>query len=179
MHESHRPKRWLTVREICVFAMLGALMFCGKLFMEWAPNVHAVDLLLITYTVVYRQKALIPTYIFVFLTLIFNGFTLWLLPYLYIWLFPFALTMLVPRRLPRVIAAPCYMVIGALHGILFGVLYAPAQALLFHLDWRGMIAWIGYGIPFDVIHAIGNFASCTLVVPLSMLLRRLEGKKIR
>ena len=157
--------------------MLGALMFCGKLIMEWAPNIHPVDLFLITFTVVYRAKALIPTYIFVLLTLVFNGFTPWLLAYLYIWLFPWALTMLVPRRLPRPIAAGCYMLVGGLHGILFGILYAPMQALLFHLDWRGMIVWIGYGFPYDVLHAIGNVAACTLVIPLSMLLFRLEGKR--
>ena len=154
--------------------MLGALMFCSKILMEWAPNVHFIDLFIITFTVVYRRKALIPLYIFVFLTGLFNGFTPWLLPYCYVWLFPWALTMLLPRRLPRGVLAVCYMLIGGLHGILFGILYAPAQALLFHLDWQGMIAWIAYGALFDVTHAVGNFVACSLVLPLTALLQRLE-----
>ena len=169
-----RAKRWLTVREMCVFSMLGALMFVSKLLMEWAPNVHFVDLFIITFTVVYRKKALIPLYLFVLLTGLFNGFTPWLLPYFYVWLFPFLLVMLLPRRMPPALAVPLYMAVGGLHGILFGVLYAPAQAWLFGLDFDGMLTWIAAGLPFDVIHAIGNIASCSLVLPLSRVLLRLE-----
>ena len=62
----------LTVREIVVFSMLGALTFCSKLLMEWAPNVHFIDLFLITFTVVYRKKALFLLGVFVFLTIAFN-----------------------------------------------------------------------------------------------------------
>ena len=40
--ESTAKKRGLTVREIVLFPMLGALMFCSKLLMEWAPNVHLI-----------------------------------------------------------------------------------------------------------------------------------------
>ena len=171
-----RPKGWLTVREICLFGMLGALMFCSKLLLEWAPNIHLLALFIIAFTVVYRVKALIPIYVFVLLTGIFNGFNLFLVPYLYVWLFPWGLTMLLPRKMPRWLAAACYIVIGALHGLLFGVLCAPAQALIFHLNFEGMLAWIGAGFYFDLLHGIGNFAACTLVVPLTLLLFKLEEK---
>ena len=176
LRKSRRAKRWLTVREICVFAMLGALMFCSKLLLEWAPNIHLLDLFIIAFTVVYRVKALIPLYIFVLLTGIFNGFNIWLLPYWYVWLFPWALTLLVPRRLPKAAAAALYILIGGLHGFLFGTLYAPAQALAFGLDFKGMVAWIAAGIPFDIIHGISNLAVCTLVLPLSALMQRLEKR---
>ena len=152
-------------------------MFCSKLLMEWAPNIHLLDLFIITFTVVYRKKALIPLYVFVLLTGAYNGFSIWLTPYLYVWLFPWALTMLLPRRLPRGVAAVCYIVIGGLHGVLFGVLYAPAQAVLFHLNWKSMLTWIAAGFPFDLLHALGNIAACTLALPLIALLRRLEGKR--
>ncbi len=174
-----RHGQWLSVRELCVFSMLGALMFCSKLLMEWAPNIHFLDMFIITFTVVYRKKALVPIYIFVLLTLLFNGFSPWLLPYLYVWLLPWALTMLVPRRLPRWATAVCYLVIGGLHGILFGILYAPAQALLFGLDVKGMITWIAAGSLFDITHAVGNIAACTLVTPLAALMQRLERRAAR
>ena len=47
-----------------VFSMLGALLFCSKLLMEWAPNIHFVAMFIITFTLVYRTKALIPLYVF-------------------------------------------------------------------------------------------------------------------
>ena len=171
-----RAKRWITVRELCVFSMLGALMFCSKLLMEGLPNLHLLDLFIISFTLVYRTKALIPIYLFVLLTGVFNGFNLWLVPYLYVWLFPFALTMLLPRRLPKALAAACYLLIGTVHGLLFGVLYAPVQALIFHLNFEGMLAWIAAGFYFDLLHAIGNLVACTLVVPLTALLLKLEKR---
>ena len=99
-------KRFLSVRELTVFSMLGALMFVSKLLMEWAPNVHFLAMFLITFTLVYRVKALIPLYVFVFLTGIYAGFSLWWLPYLYIWLPLFGVTLLLPRRMPPHVAVP-------------------------------------------------------------------------
>jgi energy-coupling factor transport system substrate-specific component len=66
------------------------------------------------------------------------------------------------------------MLLGATHGILYGVLYAPAQALFFKMDLQMTVAWIISGAPFDILHAIGNLAACTLVCPLTRLLLRLE-----
>ncbi len=167
-------KRRLTVREMTVFSMLGAILFCSKLLMEWAPNVHFVAMFIITFTLVYRAKALIPIYIFVLLTGVYGGFNVWWVPYLYIWLPVWGLTMLLPRRMPTWLAIPSYMLIGGLHGLAYGTLYAPAQALFFKMDLQMTLAWIATGLPWDLIHAVGNMAACTLVLPLSTLLRRLE-----
>ena len=95
-----QKRKGLSVHEITVFAMLGAMMFCSKLLMEWAPNVHFIALFIITFTVVYRAKALVPIYIFVLLTGVYGGFNLWWIPYLYIWLPLWGAAMLLPRRMP-------------------------------------------------------------------------------
>ena len=171
-----KRKSGLTVREMTVFAMIGALMYCSKLLLEWAPNIHLLALLIISVTRVYRAKALIPIYIFVFLTFVFNGFSPWVMPYLYIWGILWGMTMLIPKRIKPAVAAPVYLVLGALHGLLFGVFCAPSQALFFGLDLKGTLAWITAGFYFDVLHSIGNFAACTLCVPLIKLLEKLEKK---
>ena len=69
-------------------------------------------------------------------------------------------------------AVPIYAIVYALHGLCYGILYAPAQALMFGLDFKGMIAWIGAGFYFDIIHAIGNFALGFLIIPLSNALKK-------
>ncbi|MBO5938206.1 MAG: hypothetical protein J6Q82_01740 [Clostridia bacterium] len=161
---------------MAVFAMLGAIMFVSKLVMEFLPNVHLIGALTMIYTIVYRSKALIPLYIFVFLSGLYGGFSLWWMPYLYVWTVLWAVTMLLPKKMPTRIAIPVYMVVCALHGLLFGVLYAPAQALLFGLNFKQTVAWVAAGFPFDVIHTIGNFVAATLVLPLSRTLLKLEGK---
>ena len=58
----------LNLREIILFGLLGAMMFCSKIIMEVLPNVHLLSLFIVTITVVFRQKALYPIYVFVFIT---------------------------------------------------------------------------------------------------------------
>ena len=67
-----------------------------------------------------------------------------------------------------------YMVVNACHGFLFGTLYAPAQAILFGLSFKGMIAWIIAGLPWDFVHGVSNFFCGILIVPIVTLLRKLE-----
>ena len=153
--------------------MLGTLMFLGDLLMELFPNVHLVGVLCVTYAVVFRFKALIPIYIYVMLNGLYAGFSLWWVPYTYVWAILWGMAMLIPPRLPGRVRCVIYPIVAALHGFAFGVLYSPAQALMFGLDWQGMLAWIASGLYFDIIHGISNFALGFLVLPLSELLKRL------
>ena len=163
------------VRDTVIFAMLGAIMFCSKLVMELLPNIHLIGALTMIYTLVYRKKALYPIYIFVILTGLYGGFGLWWIPYLYIWTILWAVTMILPKNLGYKAGAIIYPVVCSLHGLLYGTLYAPAQALMFGLDFDGLIAWIIAGIPFDLLHAGGNLIAGLLIIPLSKLLRKLES----
>ena len=177
MSDRRNPARRLRTRDIAVFGMLGALMFVSKIAMEALPNIHLLGMLTMTYTLVYRRRALIPIYIYVVLNGAFGGFNLWWVPYLYIWTLLWGATMLLPRQMPRGVAAAVYPLVCALHGLFYGALYAPAQALMFGLDFRGMLAWIAAGLPFDLIHAAGNLALGLLILPLSGLLRRLDRSR--
>ena len=156
-----------------LFSMLGALMFCSKIIMEALPNIHLLGMFTITFTVVFRKKALIPIYIYVLLNGLFTGFSAWWVPYLYIWTLLWALTMLLPKRMPTPVAAVVYPLLCGLHGFAYGALYAPAQALMFGLNLQQTLAWIVSGLPFDLIHGLGNLAAGLLVLPLSRLLQRL------
>ena len=169
-----KKKAALTTREIVVFAMLATIIFLSKLLMEWAPNIHLVGMLIMVYTLVYRRKALIPIYAYIFLFGLYYGFATWWVPYLYIWAVLWAVTMLLPRNMPKKTAVPVYMLVCGLHGLCYGILYAPAQALMFGLDFKGMLAWIAAGFTFDAIHAAGNFAAGILIIPLTELLENLE-----
>ena len=164
----------LNIREIAVFGMLGALMYVSKIITEIVPNVHLLGMFTMVYSLVYRKKALFPIYTYVFLNGIFAGFATWWIPYLYIWTVLWGITMLLPRNMPAKVQPFVYAIVCACHGFLFGTLYAPAQALLFGLDWRGMIAWILAGLPWDIIHGFSNLFMGLLIVPLVKILRRME-----
>ena len=168
----------LKIREIAIFGMLGALMFASKLVMEVLPNMHLVGVFIVAVTVVYRKKALFPIYVFVLMLGVYYGFSLWWVPYLYIWTILWGMVMLLPKNMPKAIIPIVYMSICAIHGFLYGTLYAPAQAIMFGFNFEKMIAWIISGLPFDLIHGISNFVFGVLIIPVIRALK-ISEKYIR
>ena len=162
---------------MAVFAMLGTVMFCSKIIMETLPNIHLLGMLTMAYTVAFRKKALIPIYLYVILNGLYAGFNVWWVPYLYIWTVLWAVTMLLPRRMPKGVKCVVYPIVCCLHGLTFGILYAPAQALLFKMSFQATVAWIASGFVFDLLHGIGNLFAGLLIVPLSELLIRLMKRQ--
>lgn len=164
----------LTTKEIAVFGILGAIMYASKLLTEVIPNVHLLGVFTVAFTVMYGKKALYPIYVFVILTGIFCGFAAWWVPYLYIWTVLWAAVMPLPKNMNPKIKPLVYMAVCSAHGFLYGTLYAPAQALLYGLSFKGMIAWIIAGLPWDCIHGVSNFVCGILIVPIISTLRLAE-----
>ena len=170
----------LTIRETAIFGMLGAVLYASKIIMEFIPNVHLLGVFTVAFTVVYRKKALYPIYTYVILNGVFSGFTAWWVPYLYLWTVLWGAVMLLPKKMPKKIQPVVYMSVCAAHGFLFGTLYAPAQAVIYGLSFKGMVAWIIAGLPWDCIHGVSNFLCGILILPIASALRLAErnmGKK--
>ena len=167
-------KKWRTwLRYLIIFAMFGSMMFALRVVMSPLPNIHPLGMFIMLLTVVYRAKALIPIYIYVILEGIFF-FGVWWFPYLYIWTILWGITMLLPKNMKPTVAAVIYPIVCGLYGLLFGLFYAPAEAILFGLNFEQTLAWIAMGAPFDIAHAVGNAAMGCLVLPLSRVLMKLE-----
>ncbi len=149
-------------------------MYASKVVMEIFPNIHLLGVFTIAITVVYRKKALYAIYTYVILNGIFSGFALWWIPYTYIWTVLWACAMAVPKQMPSKLKPIVYMIINALHGFLFGTLYAPAQALIFGLDIKSTVTWIVAGLPWDFVHGISNLVCGILIVPVILVLKRAE-----
>lgn len=162
---------------MAIFGMFGAMMFSTKYLMEVLPNIHLLAMFIGVLTIVYRWRALIPLYIYVFLDGAAHGFTPTWIAYLYIFLPLFFAFMLLPRRMPDPLKAILYPSVCALHGLIFGLLYLPVWAILYRLDtWEKMVAWLGAGVAFDITHMISNAVFGTLILPLSKLALQLEKK---
>lgn len=163
--------RKLTVKEMAVFSMLGVVMFLSKLVMDALPNIHLLAMFTVAYTLVFRAKALYPIYTYVMLLGLVYGFQPWWVPHLYLWLILWAGVMLIPKGLKNHWKLAVAIVLCALHGLLYGVLYAPMQALLYGMNWQGMVAWIVAGFPFDLIHGVGNLLAGILIAPVALALK--------
>ncbi len=155
--------------------MLGAIMFTSKLIMEALPNIHLIGMFTILLAITYRLKGIIPIYIYAMLCLVYMGFSPWWIPNLYTWAVLFFVTLMLPKNMPRRAAFIVYPVICSLHGLAYGILCAPVQAVAFGLNFEGTVAWIIAGLPFDITHAIGNLVTGLLILPLSKLLKKLTN----
>lgn len=161
--------------QIALFASFGALMFLSDIAMEALPNIHLIAMFTVTFTVVYRWKALFPLYVYVFLNGVFGGFSAWWVPYLYVWTVLWAAVMLLPKKMPSIVAMVVYIAVCGLHGFLFGLIYAPSQVLLFFGgNWSMFWPWVISGLPFDLVHGIGNVVAGILILPLVKALTALH-----
>lgn len=158
----------LSVRDMALLAIMGALMFASQVAMASLPNIHIVALLIILTTFMFGWKALYSVGIFAILEGLMFGFGPWWLGYIYIWPLLVVVTVIF-----RANTAPLFWaVVSGLHGLFFGALCAIPQ--IFILGFRGAIAWWISGIPFDLIHCAGNFAlALILISPLRRLTEKL------
>ena len=163
--------------ELLVTSILGALMFAAKVAMAARPNIEPVTLLLILATLAFGAKSFITCGIYVLLEGLVYGFSTWWIPYLYAWPLLVLLTLLFRKRRNRFFWA----FFAALFGFLFGFLFLPVNYFVYDMASHPelLTAYILNDIPFDLIHAGGNFVLVLIALPplhraLSTLLRSIS-----
>ena len=164
-------KKHLTLRQITLFGMLGALTFGAKVAMAGLPNIEPVSLFVMLFAVTFGWKALYPIYLYVMLEILCYGLGLWNVNYLYAWAI-LAVASIAMRKLRNPI---WWALLSGLFGLSFGLLCSPVYAVVG--GWEYAFAWWMSGLPYDYPHAAGNFVfALVLFVPLRMLLQKLYAK---
>ena len=164
----------LTLREVVLFGVLGALTFALKMCMAALPNIEPVSLFVLVFAVVFGWKALYPTYVYVAMELLTWGPGTWNVNYLYIWAI-LAVAALLLRKMEHPLS---WAMLSGVFGLAFGALCAPVDVVIGGLSFA-VSKWIS-GIPFDVAHCIGNFVITMLLFkPLRALLERLYARMKR
>lgn len=161
----------LTVREIVLFGMLGALIFAAKYVMAFLPNIEPVSLMVMLCVVVFGRKAVYPIALYVLMEFLFYGLGLWNINYLYIW----AILAIAAGRMRKTRGALPWAILSGTFGLLFGALCAPVDVVIGGFGYAAA-KWVS-GIPFDIAHCIGNFAiALVMFVPMRNLLEKLYAK---
>lgn len=155
----------LKLKDVALLSLVAALMCVGDFAMEWLPNVHFVGVLTVVITVVYRKYAIFSVLVYWIVSGFVEGISLWWIPKIYVWALLWIGIMLIPEHFSQKAKNILCVMVCALHGFLsFGVLYAPAQALIMGLDFKGTVAWIVAGIPFDITHGVANLVLGTVFI---------------
>lgn len=163
----------LTLRQIALFGMLGALTFAAKVAMAGLPNIEPVSLFVMLFAVVFGKKCIYPIYTYVVMEFLFYGLHLWSINYLYIWLI-LAVAAYFLRQMDHPLL---WAVLSGGFGLMFGLLCAPVDLFVGGAE-LALSKWIS-GIPFDLAHCAGNFVIALLLfVPLRKLLEKLYRRLI-
>ena len=158
----------VTLREMTLFGVLGAMTFAAKYVMAPLPNIEPVSLMVMLFAVTFGKKAVYPIYLYVLLELLFFGIGVWNLMYLYIWAI-LALAAYLCRSMEKPLG---WALLSGGFGLLFGALCIPVDAAIGGIAY-GISKWIS-GIPFDLAHCAGNFVmALTLFKPLHSLMEKL------
>ena len=164
----------LTVRQIVLFGMLGALIFAAKYVMAFLPNIEPVSLMVMLCVVIFGGKAVYPITLYVVMEFLFYGLGLWNINYLYIW----AILAIAAGQMRNVQGALPWAILSGTFGLLFGALCAPVDVVIGGFGYAAA-KWVS-GIPFDVAHCVGNFAiALVMFVPMRNLLEKLYAKLMR
>jgi energy-coupling factor transport system substrate-specific component len=162
----------LGIRDIAFLAVYGAVMMGGQVAMAALPNIEPVTLLLMCCAIVYGKRAFYPCYVFVLLEGLVYGFGLWFINYLYVWAVQVAITLCLRKNSSYAL----WTAVAAGYGLIFGALCAIPY--FFIGGWEmGFSYWVS-GIPYDLLHCVGNAVLAALLLkPLTGVMRRLSEQR--
>ena len=167
-------KKALSIQEMALFGVLGALTFALQVAMAPLPNIEPVSLLVMIFAVVFGWKCLYPVYVFVVMEVLFHGIGLWNINYLYIWTVLAVAAVLLRKMKP----ALGWAMLSGIYGLFFGALCGIVDVFIGGFGYA-VTKWIS-GIPFDLLHCGGNFAIALILwKPLRELLERLYARMKR
>ena len=159
------------IRDLALYAVLGALTFGAKFAMSGLPNIEPVSLMVMLFAVVFGAQAVYPIGVYIAMEFLVYGPGLWNLCYLYIW-FVLAAAAYLLRKMESALG---WAVLSGGFGLAFGLLCAPVDMVVGGAAYA--LGKVITGIPFDIAHCVGNFIiALTLFCPLrkrmEMLARR-------
>ena len=161
----------LSVREMVLFALLGAFTFAAKYVMSFLPNIEPVSLMVMLFSVTFGRKWVYPVYLYVAMEILFYGISLWNINYLYVW----AVLAVSAGFCRQMDSALGWALLSGVFGLLFGALCGIVDIFIGGFGYA-VTKWIS-GIPFDISHCLGNFfIALVLFRPLRKLLQSQYAK---
>ena len=163
----------MKIKDITLIGIMSAVLIAVQVTLSFLPNIELVSLLIIVYTLVFGRKALYIIYVFVAVEGVIYGIGLWWINYLYVWTILFIIVMLLRKQ-----HSPYFWAcISGFYGLTFGALCAIPNLFLSGIG-SAISYWIA-GIPYDILHAVGNFAVALLLFyPLYQVMNIINKKTV-
>lgn len=170
-------KHNLTVSDIALMGVMTAVIEACKAALMFLPNIELTSFWIIVFTIFFRWRILFVIPVFILIEGCLYGFGLWWVMYLYAW--PLLALLAYLGRKQESVWFWC--VLSSAFGLMFGFLCAIPYVVIGAADgglrsglYAGFTWWVA-GIPWDITHAVGNFAlMLALYHPVRLAMKRIR-----
>ncbi len=152
-------KKRLSVQDIALIGMMVAVIEVCKAVLSFLPNVELTSFWLILFTLFFGWKIVLVVPVFILVEGMIYGVHLWWIMYLYVWPILVTLAWINRKRDNALFWAVLSGAFGLSFGFLCSFVYLVTGTASGGLGYglRTMFAWWVAGIPWDLVHCIGNF----------------------
>lgn len=170
-------KTRITIREIALIGMMVAVIEVCKAALSFLPNIELTTFWLIMFTLYFGSKILFVVPVFILIEGCIYGFGIWWVMYLYLWPLLVLLVLLFRKQESIWFCS----ILSALFGLFFGFFCAIPYVVVGAVNgglrsglYAGFTWWVA-GIPWDIIHGIGNFVLMLILYrPVKHVMGRLK-----
>ncbi|MDE6167835.1 MAG: hypothetical protein K2G28_05195 [Acetatifactor sp.] len=188
--DDQKKKRKITIQDIALIGIMTAMLEVCKAALSFLPNVELVSFWIIMFTLFFSWRIAFVIPVFVLIEGCIYGFGSWWFMYLYVW--PLLAWITYMNRRQQSIWF--WSILSSVFGLMYGFFCTPVHGAMsiasggFRNGLYAAFAWWVAGIPYDIIHGIGNFvvmAVCyvpvrravSMISPLPHCLRTEKEKK--
>lgn len=172
-----RTGKFLTIQDIAMIGMMVAIIEVCKTALSFLPNIELTTFWVIMFTVFFGWKIIFVIPVFILIETVMYPFGLWIIMYLYAW----PLLALIAWLCRKKDSVWFFSILSAAFGLSFGLLcaipyifiYASGGGLKSGLS--ATFAWWIAGIPWDIVHGVGNFViMMVLYYPVRRVMERVK-----
>lgn len=163
--------------DVALQAVMVAIIEVSKVALAWAPNIELTSFWIIIFTLYWGKRIFFVIPVFIIIEGLIYGIHLWWIMYIYTWPI-LAIIILLFRKSKSAIT---FSIISGIFGLMFGLLcsipYIFTGSIGADLSngLRTAFAWWVAGIPWDLVHGIGNFVlMLVLYHPVTRVMNKIK-----
>lgn len=166
----------ISINDIALMGVMVAVIEVCKAALAFLPNIELTSFWIIMFTLLFQWRICFVIPVFILVEGAIYGFGLWWVMYLYAW----PLLALIAYFCREQESVWFWSFLSSMFGFFFGLLCALPYVVIGMADsirgglYAGFSWWVA-GIPFDIIHGIGNFVlMAVLYKPVRLTMRRVR-----
>ena len=169
-------RKKIEIKDIAMIGMMVAVIEVSKAALSFLPNIELTSFWLILFTLFFGWKIVFVVPIFILIEGAIYGVGLWWIMYLYAWPLLVALTYVFRKTNSMWFFCCLSSIFGFCFGFLcsFPYFFIGAYGNGFKSGLVSMFTWWIAGIPWDIVHGVGNFVLMAILYkPVTSIMKKI------